>query len=363
MRTLLELREGRLGQVRVGEAASPALAAQVLQAVRAQLIEVLDRPLLEIEWRQEADSWWLTAMEASGAVVSVLVSPSLDGAGLVAAMARQAELARLTRTELAQRYPAGAQALAEHWGELRAALPASVGRGAALTVLTEHLGDGVREAVPFLDGSGVEVYTLDVRELPGEHGTHTIVTAQRVGRGTWSLPVPVLVDSGRRRGAASLSAHRGAEGGPQGAGRAQAPDSRRARRARERAGQGEQPVVDSAPTAQIPHVVASHRSADQPLGASLTVAVGPQSAQALASAAADLREPVALVWASARRGFRYEATLLPGGRLVLADGRVFTDPSVAASAARGDSSVGDVDGWRVWRLGEGGAHLASLLPA
>jgi hypothetical protein len=59
-----------------------------------------------------------------------------------------------------------------------------------------------------------------------------------------------------------------------------------------------------------------------------------------------------------RRGQRLEATLRPDGLIQLADGSLFADPDLAA--ARAARSEGVVDGWRTWRLGDGGLTLTEV---
>lgn len=78
---------------------------------------------------------------------------------------------------------------------------------------------------------------------------------------------------------------------------------------------------------------------------------------ALAALAADLYEPLPLVWVRHRRGERFEAVLHPDGMLETSDGTRFTDPSRAANAVSGSTAA---DGWRVWRAGESGPTLAEL---
>ena len=78
----------------------------------------------------------------------------------------------------------------------------------------------------------------------------------------------------------------------------------------------------------------------------------------LAQLAAAVRAPAPLVWVRVRRGQRLEATLRLDGLIQLADGSLFADPDLAAAhAAR---SEGAMDGWRVWRLGDGGLSLAEV---
>ena len=65
-----------------------------------------------------------------------------------------------------------------------------------------------------------------------------------------------------------------------------------------------------------------------------------------------------LVWSRQRRGQRFVATLRSDGLIQLPDGAVFADPDAAAAAVAG--SEYPVDGWRLWRVGDGGPALADL---
>jgi hypothetical protein len=78
----------------------------------------------------------------------------------------------------------------------------------------------------------------------------------------------------------------------------------------------------------------------------------------LARLASAVRAPAPLVWLRVRRGQRLEATLRPDGLIQLADGALFADPDLAAQRAA--QSEGVVDGWRMWRLGDGGLTLAEV---
>ncbi|HEY0118173.1 MAG TPA: hypothetical protein VGC04_05275 [Cellulomonas sp.] len=78
----------------------------------------------------------------------------------------------------------------------------------------------------------------------------------------------------------------------------------------------------------------------------------------LAQLAAAVRAPAPLVWLRVRRAQRLEATLRPDGLIQLADGSLFADPDLAA--CRAARSEGAVDGWRMWRLGDGGLTLAEV---
>ena len=113
------------------------------------------------------------------------------------------------------------------------------------------------------------------------------------------------------------------------------------------AGDGPQPFLDGAPTV-------SPVSLPGGFGYLTTSAALPE----LAQLAATLRAPAPLVWLRVRRGQRLEATLRPDGLIQLADGALFADPDLAA--ARAAHSEGVVDGWRTWRLGDGGLTLAEV---
>ena len=76
----------------------------------------------------------------------------------------------------------------------------------------------------------------------------------------------------------------------------------------------------------------------------------------LATLAKSRRAITTLVWVRARRGQRLVAMLRTDGLLELPTGELFADPDDAASAAV--AAENPVDGWRAWRLGEGGPTLA-----
>lgn len=76
----------------------------------------------------------------------------------------------------------------------------------------------------------------------------------------------------------------------------------------------------------------------------------------LAILAKQRRALATLVWLRERRNQRVVATLRHDGLIELGDGRTFVEPGDAAAAAIG--STGEIDGWRSWRLGDGGPTLA-----
>lgn len=81
----------------------------------------------------------------------------------------------------------------------------------------------------------------------------------------------------------------------------------------------------------------------------------------LTTLAKSRRAVTTLVWLRERRGQRLQALLRPDGLIELPDGAVYADPNEAAAAAAGSES--SVDGWRSWRLGDGGPTLAEATGA
>ena len=134
-------------------------------------------------------------------------------------------------------------------------------------------------------------------------------------------------------------------------------------------------VGAAAPGAPVPDVhvsgaapdawaASSPSSVSPPSGSSGAVAdPGPEPPQhdttqpfpELATLAKRRRALTTLVWLRERRGQRLEALLQPDGSIELPDGARFFDPNEAAAYAAG--SLTEVDGWRAWRLGDGGPTL------
>ncbi|WP_456786799.1 hypothetical protein [Cellulomonas sp. P5_C5] len=83
---------------------------------------------------------------------------------------------------------------------------------------------------------------------------------------------------------------------------------------------------------------------------------GPSALPELATLAKSRRAITTLVWVRERRGQRLLAMLRTDGLIELPTGELHADPDDAASAAV--SAENPVDGWRAWRLGEGGPTLA-----
>ena len=406
--TFLQLTEGRLEAASIGYLADGDSRAAVLRAVRGQLVDVLGRPLLPLGWTEVDRGHALTALDPSGQVVTVEVLDELEPAGLLTALARQHQAAGAGRARLAAGYPGGTAAFSQDWNEFREALPVHVEPGPSLIVLTCAVSADVHESASLLGGSGVEVHLVDVRVLEEPMGRRVIVGIERVRSDGVTGGAPLLVARAPRRRLASASSPAQGPGSAVRARRVAGPDTApvpgpaAAPQPAPEAGALPTGVSTAAPglhdaltaptaapgshdalpaptaapgshDALTAPSAASPREAEEPqdgaagvthrsdapvLGAAPTVPAGQASARALAQVAAGLDAPVPLVWRSLRRGINHEAVLETEGRIRLADGRVFTDPSLAANAAH---HTRDVDGWRVWRVGPGGPSLDRLL--
>lgn len=376
---LFELKDGRLGAVGPGRPASAETLLHVLAAVRAQLGQVLHRPLMPVVWMSVEGGQSLTALDAAGHVVTVEVLSALDAAGLVAALGRQAATSAMSRRSLAAVYPGGRTAFRQDWDEFREVVPAHAEPGPRLVILTTDLAVDARVLGSFLD-SLVELHVVDARVIEDS----VLVSVDMVETGVLTSSETASASRSHSRGATRASEVRTHHS-------AQAPAASSAPMTRT----AQSPVMSAAPAAPVApapvsatapststsqpvwyganapmsavapsasgveplSVTGTHRSLAPVLGAQHTVSAADAPA-ALAAVARSLGKSTTLCWRSPRRGIDHTATLLSNGVITLADGRSFTDPSRAAAAAQ---RVQDVDGWRVWRLEEHGVTLADLL--
>ena len=88
---LFELESGRLIPAQFGTPVGHGLEMDVLESIRSQVLEVIDRPLFPVAWAGDGGESGtgphsLTALDASGQVVSLEVHSSLDPVSLVAAI-------------------------------------------------------------------------------------------------------------------------------------------------------------------------------------------------------------------------------------------------------------------------------------
>jgi len=387
---IFELDAGHPVLVQPMQPAAGTFPADTSSVVADHLESLLGEPLFPIATRQPgADGPHLLAVDAAGQPVVVEVVQMLDSDGIVRALRFAGAAARLSSADLARSYHGGPERFATDLVAFRENVPVAVAHsaarhaGARLLLVCSEVAENVVDAVEFLRQPGRQVEVLQVGVLRGADGRRFLdvspliplvprrravePSALHMAGAPPEPPRAVTAgDDGFRP--APLVPH-GPPGprGPAhpGLGRADVrpADHRRHHRA---------PAVDLSPAGvrgvpeQFSTGPAPSAGASAPTGtfpSVLTVPVGPATPVPvadlmLAALAGELATATTLVWSRQRRGQRFEATLRPDGLIQLPDGAVFADPDDAAAAVA--SSEYPVDGWRLWRVGDGGPALADL---
>ncbi|WP_127126813.1 hypothetical protein [Georgenia sp. SYP-B2076] len=171
-----EFDEGRLVPAQFGRPVADEVEPEIFQAVRDQVLEVVQHPLFPVSWHGDgrrpgsyrdaaAPAPRLTAMDASGQVVTVEVIETLDSAALVAALSRSARNAELGWTQLSDLYPQGVAAFRRDWNIFRESMPPRSEPGPRLILVASAVADEVRPALDALVGSGVEVHEMALRQM------------------------------------------------------------------------------------------------------------------------------------------------------------------------------------------------------
>lgn len=170
---LFEFDDGRLIPAQFGRSVSDGLNADMLASIREQVLEIVGRPLFPITWQDAAPvgsgmdggAPRLTALDASGQVVSVEVLEALTSATMIDSLSRLADTAALGWNDLAEAYPSGIQGFRLGWAEFRDAMPPSPAPGPRLILVVGSIDDQVRPALDVLASSGVEVHEISVRVM------------------------------------------------------------------------------------------------------------------------------------------------------------------------------------------------------
>lgn len=399
---LFEFEAGRLVPAQLGYPVDEPLEPEVLDAVRDQVLEAIQRPLFAVSWTEnEGDSRRLIAMDATGKAVTVEVVERLDAATLVGALSRAGRTSDLGWLQVAELYPRGVAAFRRDWNAFRESIPASIPQAPRLVVVASGVEDEVRPALEVLGESGVAVHEVSVRRMSSgrvflsvdELRPQAITAADRVlsGRAASRRALPhVLTEAVPEIGLppqvpplwdvpdddAAESPETAAES-PEAA--AETPDEAydvAEPASTDPAGADAAPAAEGAPDADAeraespepaadaePAPVAPRPDPERPLGTlpapggahtGSEPAAPADGERNLAVIAQWLGEDTALAWIQHRRGIAHDAVLTAGGTVRLPGGAEHSDPTVAARAVSGR----DVDGWRVWRFGDGGPSLA-----
>lgn len=170
--SLFEFEDGHLVPAQFGRAVANGLSPDVLDTVRAQVLEIVSRPLFPITWRDMSrvsdpsnEQPRLTALDASGQVVSVEVLDHLDSDTLIASLSRLADTASLAWSDLAGEYPGDIEGFKAGWVHFRDSMPPSPAPGPRLVMVVGSIDAQVRPALDVLASSGVEVHEMSLRQM------------------------------------------------------------------------------------------------------------------------------------------------------------------------------------------------------
>lgn len=167
---LFELESGRLIPAQFGTPVGHGLEMDVLESIRSQVLEVIDRPLFPVAWAGDSGESGtgphsLTALDASGQVVSVAVLSRLDPVSLVAAISRLGQVSGQGWMDLASQYPGGVQAFQTGWAEFREAMPPTTQPGPRLFLVVGEIDEGCYSALGVLFASGIEIHQISARQM------------------------------------------------------------------------------------------------------------------------------------------------------------------------------------------------------
>lgn len=390
---LFEFDDGHLIPAQFGRSVPGEIASDILASVREQVLEIVGRPLFPIFWQdagevgagRDGGEPRLTALDASGQVVSIEVVEQLDSQTMIDSLSRLADTASLGWNDLAAQYPSGMQGFRAGWTEFRDAMPPSPAPGPRLILVAAKISDSVRPALDVLASSGVEVHEISVREMSnGRKFIDVEVVGPRLYGHNPNLllgSTPQSLELERKSDKTdSVEEAEGATGRHSAGSRSFDPwekDSPKEASASELAGESEVPEVEAEPALVDPEVKSAHGAAEAEFApepafeaeSTQPAPVAPESqpsgqevpqlqpdVDGLEVIAGILGEDTALVWQS-ENGL-HTATLAPNG-LISSLGWSTKDPNEAAAMVSGSSRF---DGWQNWRLGDAlGPTLAESL--
>lgn len=378
---LFEFDDGHLIPAQFGRSVPGEIASDILASVREQVLEIVGRPLFPIFWQdagevgagRDGGEPRLTALDASGQVVSIEVVEQLDSQTMIDSLSRLADTASLGWNDLAAQYPSGMQGFRAGWTEFRDAMPPSPAPGPRLILVAGRISDSVRPALDVLASSGVEVHEISVREMSNGR---RFIDVEAVGPRLYGHNPNLLLGSTpqslelerKSDETDSVEEAEGTTGRHSAAARSFDPwekDRPKEASASELAGESVEPEAEARPAPVEPEVKSAHgaaeaESAPEPAFEAESAQAGqadPQpSAQEIPQLQPDvdgleviagiLGEDTALVWQS-ENGL-HTATLAPSG-LISSLGWSTKDPNEAAAMVSGSSRF---DGWQNWRLGD-----------
>jgi hypothetical protein len=407
---IFELDEGRPILVQPMQPTPGSFTPDSAALVTDHLASLLGEQLFPVRARHgDAPGPHLLALDAAGQPVVVDMVQVLDSENLVRALQHAGVAGRLSRTELLRTYERGAEAFDADFQAFRDASPLTAAQaaprtGARLLLVCADVDPQVADAIAFLRQPGRQVEVLQLGVVRGADGRRFVDVSPlvpnqparravepaslRLVRSTEALAEVMARDAERAASARvpyreptppespaeELPAARTTASGDEVPGdplrrypaaRTPAPAPAPALPAAAasaptvRPWAAPVPVAGARPTEPTPSArvvpVSPPAPADYPWSPTASLLPGPRALPALA-ALVERGAVETLVWLRQRRGQRLIATLRPDGLIELPSGRVHADPDDAAADAA--NTEGSVDGWRAWRLGEGGPTLA-----
>lgn len=139
----------------------------VAEALRAQISDFLDFPAFQVAWTRpegERGTASLVALDATGNIISVDIIDVLDGAALLAALARSAQHATLDRREITRLFPGGPHDFSSAWQEFTAVNPPIPEPAPRLSIFAFAIEPDTYDAVRALAGAGVQVWQVTILE-------------------------------------------------------------------------------------------------------------------------------------------------------------------------------------------------------
>ncbi len=307
---LFELDEERVRLVQPMQPVGGTFVDEVGRLLGRHLATVVGEPLFVVSGRVDAEPGGrpqVLGLDRHGRRVVVEVMHRLDQGALARALRHAGEAAGMTSSDLAREYGGGPAEFAADLRAFREGLPFGAAAApelgpARLVVLCAKVARDAEDAVRFLRSCSDHVAVLQVGVVRGADGRR------------W-FDIGAVATHERDR-------------------RAIEPSGERVHAAR----------AEATPPAGMQHatppVPVPVRAPIQPLA---DVRADPGLVGLAAGRAVDL------VWERRRRGQTVVARLRADGVVELPDGRAFTDPSAAATAAV--DAEHQVDGWRLWRVG------------
>lgn len=167
---LFEFEDGHLVPAQFGYPVAQDLGPDLVDAICAQVLQIVSRPLFPVTWRdmtgqEDEEAPRLTALDVTGQIVSVEILKELDSEALITSLSRLAEVASISWSDLAAEYPSGSDGFLAGWAQFRDSMPPAVGPGPRLIIVAGEIAPSVRPALSILATSGVEVHLMNLRQM------------------------------------------------------------------------------------------------------------------------------------------------------------------------------------------------------